>query len=222
MNVSLQLRLEHAHAIEVGNGSLLDSNEEFLRDDARHVLLMRQLFLRLSRLLLVGSALLFSIDSRLSSLKSLGFDQFGVSDFFVLLFLCLHRGQLLLLEHFHTGLLERLETEDVEHGLDLLVKVKQLDVGIENLCCLAVFLRRHLRLEQGYGGSVKVKLSSDAHFLRRWLIRQVLNILISLHVQVLSTHYWLWRRNVSIRINGYNALRCLINSSTIVIIVTPF
>lgn len=96
MNVTLELWLQHTHAIKIGNGSLLDSNEELLGNDARHVLLMRQLFLRLSSFLLVGPATLFSIDSRLCGLKSLGFDQFGVSDFFILFFLCFHSGQFLL------------------------------------------------------------------------------------------------------------------------------
>ena len=108
---------------------------------------MRQLSLRLSGLLLVCSALFFLVDAGFRSLEPLCLDQFCVSDFLVFFLLSLHSGQFLFLEHLHSGLFERLEAENVEHGLDLLVKIKQFYIRIEYLRRFAVLLRWHLGLE---------------------------------------------------------------------------
>ena len=78
----------------------------------------------LSGFLLIGSALLFSIDARFSGFEPLCFNQLSVSNFLVLLLLLFHSGQLLFFEHFHTSLFEGLEAKNVEHRFNLFIEIK--------------------------------------------------------------------------------------------------
>ena len=91
MNIHLKFWLEHAHTRKSRDSHVFDADEVLLGDDARHVLLVSVLTLRLSSFLLIGSALLFSIDARFSSFESLCFNQLSVSNFLVLLLLRLRR-----------------------------------------------------------------------------------------------------------------------------------
>ena len=108
VNSHLKFWLEHAHTRKSRDSHVFDADEVLLGNDARHVLLVSVLTLRLSSFLLIGSALLFSIDARFSGFESLCFNQLSVSNFLVLLLLLFHSGQLLFFEHFHTSLFESL------------------------------------------------------------------------------------------------------------------
>jgi len=192
MNILLKLGLEHAHACKCRDSSILNTNQVLFGNDARHVLLMGKLSLRLSCLLLVASALFLGIDARFGGFEPLGLDEFCVAHFFILFLLLFHRGELTLFKHLHASLFERLEAEDVEHGLNLFVEVEKLVVGVEDLRRLAVVLVGHLRLEERHRGSVEVKFSRNAHLISGRLICQVFDVLVSLHEKMLSAHDWFW------------------------------
>ena len=188
------------------------------------MLLMSKLTLCLSGLLLVCSALTFSIDTSFCSLESLCFDQLSVSDFFIFFLLCLHDREFVFFKHFHASLFKCFQAEHIEHRLNFLIEIKQLNIGIEDLRSLAILLCWHLWLEERDGGSVEIELSGNAHLLSRWLICQVLNVLVSLDEEVLPAHDGLWGGNVAIRVDGNDALWGLLsnNMKKPVIIVTSF
>ena len=157
-------------------------------------------------LLLVCTALLLGLDASLGRLEPLSLNQLGITYFLVLFLLCLHDRKLVLLEHFHAGLLKRLEAEHVEHGLDLGVKVEQFVILIEDLGGLAVLFCGHLRLEERHWRSVEVELGGNAHFLRRWLIRQIFDVFVSLEHEVLPSGNRLRRGNIPIGVDGHDTL----------------
>ena len=178
----------------------------FLANDAGDVLLMSCRALLLPCLLLVSTATALSLHTSLGSLEPLRLDQLSVADLLVLFLLVLHDRQFGLFKHLHARLLQRLQAEDVEHGLNLSIEVEQLPVIVENLRLLAVLLRGHLRLEKRHRRSVQIKLSGNADLLCRWLVCQVLNVLVGLKASMHTARYGLWRRNITIRIDRYDTL----------------
>ena len=188
---------------------LLESDQVFLGNNARYVLLMRGLALSLASLLLVGSALFLGLDSSLGCLEALSFDQLGVPHLLVLLFLVFHDCKLGFFEDFHARLLKGLQAEHIEHGFDLGVEIKQLCVVVKDLGLLAVLFGWHLRLEKRHRRSVKVELSGDADLLGRWLVRQILDVFVRLKANVGATGHRLRRRDVPVRVDGHDALRGL-------------
>ena len=179
------------------------------------MLLVSEPALGLPCLLLVCAALLFGLDACLGRLKPLSLDQLGITHLLVLFLLCLHDRKLVLFEHFHAGLLERLKAEHVEHGLDLPVKVEQLVILIEDLGGLTVLFCGHLRLEQRHRGPVQVELGGDAHFLRRWLVGQIFDVLVGLEHEMLPSGYRLRRGDVPVRVDGHDTLWGLIEIESI-------
>ena len=173
------------------------------------MLFVSSLSLFLPCLLLNLASIQLLLSSGLSSLKSLGFNKLCVSDFFVLFLLLLHNSELFLFKGHHPSLLKGLGDQNVKHRFDFSVEVKQIRVLIVNLGCLAVFLRRHLRLEERNGWSVKVELSSNSFLTLRWLISQHFDVLLCLELSVLASRHRLRCRNVSVRVNLPRSLRSL-------------
>ena len=171
--------------------------------------------LGLPRLLLVCAALLLGLDSCLGRLEPLSLDQLSITHLLILFLLCLHDRKLVLLEHFHAGLLERLKAEHVEHGLNLPIKVEQLIILIEDLGGLTVLFCRHLRLEERHRGPVEVELGGDAHFLRRWLVGQIFDVLVSLEHEMLPSGYRLRRGDIPVGVDGHDTLWGLIETESI-------
>ena len=171
--------------------------------------------LGLPGLLLVCAALLLGFDACLGRLESLSLDQLGITHLLVLFLLCLHGRKLVLFEHFHAGLLERLKAEHVEHGLNLPVKVEQLVILIEDLGGLTVLFCGHLRLEERHRGPVEVELGGNAHFLRRWLVCQIFDVLVSLEHKVLPSGYRLRRGDIPVGVDRYDTLWGLIEIESI-------
>lgn len=192
MNILLQLWLKHAHASKCLDSPILNANQVLLGNNTRHVLLMGKLSLCLSCLLLVSTALFLSIDARFSSFESLSLDKLRVAYLLIFFLLGLHAGEFALFKDFHARLLESLQAEDIEHGLDLLVEVEKLVISIKDLCRLAVLLRWHLWLEERHRGSVEVKFGCDTHLLSGRLIRQVFYVLVGLYEEMVSAHDRLW------------------------------
>ena len=71
MKVDLQLGVHHVHGREGRDGALTQSNKVLFGDDARNVLLVGDLPLRLSSLLLVSSPLFLGFDAGFSSFETL-------------------------------------------------------------------------------------------------------------------------------------------------------
>ena len=213
VDVHLELGLQHAHSAERRQCVFLKSDQVFLGNDARDVLLMSSLALSLAGLLLVGSAFSLGLHSSLSSFEALSFNQLGVPHLFVLFLLVLHDGEFGLFEDLHARLLQRLQAEHVEHGLDLGIEIEQLSIVIEDLGLFAVLLCRHLWLEQRYGRSVKVELCGNADFLGRGFVSQILNVFVSLKADVGASLNGLWRGNVPVRVDGNDTLGCLQRAS---------
>ena len=170
---------------------------------------MSVLTLLLARFLLVGTPLLFGFEASLCSLETLSFDQFGVANLLILFFLLLHDCELCLLEDLHTSLFKRLHAQNVEHGLNRGIEIKQLGFIIVDLRLLAVLLGGHLWLEEGHGRPIKIELRRNAHLLGRRLVRQVFDVFVRLHGEVLATVHGLWRRDVPIGVHRHHSLRCL-------------
>jgi len=85
--------------------------------------------------------------AQFSSLESLCFNQFGISDLLIFFLLGLDNGELVLLKHLHSGLFESAFTENVKHRLHLLVEVEEFWITVMDLGGLAVLLGGHARLE---------------------------------------------------------------------------
>jgi len=170
---------------------------------------MSKFTLLLSCLLLVTTALLLGIDARFSSLESLSFNQLSVTNFFIFRLLSFHDGEFVFLDNLHSCLFESLKAENVEHGLDLFVKVKELGVSVIDLGRFTVVLSRHLRLEEGHRGSIEIELCSDAHFLSGRLISEVLNIFISLHEEMRTAMYGLWGWDVTVGVDRHDSFNSL-------------
>lgn len=215
MKITFQFFVHHAHATKGAKSVVLEANQVLLADDAGDVLLMCSSALLLPCLLLVSTTLALSLDASLGRLESLGLNQLSIANFLVLFLLVLHDGKLGLFKYFHAGLLERFEAEDIEHGLNLSIEIEKLPVVVEDLRLLAIFLGRHLRLEERHRGSVQVKLSGNANLLGRWLVCQVLDVLISLKAGMHTAMDGLRRGDVTVRVYRYNTLRCL--KSTMII-----
>jgi len=117
-------------------------------------------------------------------------------------------------DHFHSCLLKSLETEDVKHRFDLSIEVEKLGISVIDLSGLAVLLCWHLWLEEGHRGSIKIEFSSDAHFLSRRLICEVLNIFISLDEEMLASVNGLWGWDVTVRVDGNDSFWGLYSEDT--------
>ena len=209
MEVSFKFWLHVAQVGECLDACLADALEVVLGHDTGDVLLVSELALHLSGLLLNSSPVDFGLDSTLGCFHSLSFDQLGVSDLFIFLLLFLHYLKLLFLEDLHAGLLESLEHEHVEHWLDFLLEVKELNITIKDLGGLAVLLCWHLWLEEGNGRSIEIELSCDSLLVGRWLVSQLLDVLIGLSDHMITTWNWLRSGDVPIRVLLNNALRSL-------------
>ena len=188
---TIELWLHQAHISQALNGVLLEADEELLGHNSRDVLLVSESPLIFAGFLLDLSARLLLLYSLLSCFKSLGFDQLSVSDFFEFLLLSIHDPELILLKHFHPRLLKRLKTKHIQHGLNLLIEVKQLPVSIEDLSGFTVLLSWHFWLKNRHRWPVQVEFRSDADLLSWWLVGQILPVLVCLDRHVLSAWDWL-------------------------------
>ena len=83
--------------------------------------------------LLDGSAGDFISNTLLSSFKSLSFNQFSVSDLLIVFRLLLYDSKLMFFEDLHLGLIECFFNQNVEHGLNLLIKVEKFIVTVVDL-----------------------------------------------------------------------------------------
>ena len=177
--------------------------------------LMSDLALGLSCLLLVRPSLLFGFDTSFGSLESLSFDQLSVTLFLVSFLLSLHNCELFFLKDLHAGLLQGLKAQDIKHGLNFSVKVEKFSISVEDLSCLAVLLSRHLGLKEGYRGPVQIELGCDSDLLSGRLVGQDLDVLISLDEKMLASVNGLWRRDVSVGVDGDYALGSLENKVSV-------
>lgn len=69
------------------------------------------------------------------------------------------------------------------------------------MSALAVFLGRHLWLEKRHRRSIEIELSGDSLFLLRRLVSQDLDVLLGLDVHMKAAWNWLWRWNVTVRVD---------------------
>jgi hypothetical protein len=186
---------------------LSEANECLLSKYSCDILFVSSLSLFLACLLLYLPPVELLLPSDLGSLESLCLNKLSIPDLLILLLLILHDPELFVFKDEHACLLECLPHEDVEHGLDLGVEVKQVRVLLEDLSALAVFLRGHLRLEKGHGGTIQIELSRHSLLLLRRLVCQNFNVFFCLDVHVNAPWHWLWGRDVSVWIDVARSIR---------------
>ena len=179
-----------------------------LSEDSGNILLVGGLPLLLACLLLDLSAVELLLPANLGCFQALSLDKFGVPDLLVLLLLVLHDPQFLIFQDEHACLLQSLPHEDIEHGLNFRVEIKEVGVLIKDLGVLAVFFERHAWLEEGDRRTIEIEFGSDAFFSLGRLICEKLNILLCLDLCVETAWHWLWGRNVTVRIDATRALWC--------------
>jgi hypothetical protein len=114
--------------------------------------------------------LAFFLAPLLGCLVSLGNNELGVHNFFIFFLLTLNYSLFCLLKHLHPGLLESFLAENIEHWLDLFIKVEELLIAFINLCGLAIFLLRHLGLEKWHWRPIKIEFSCNTLFSFFWFV----------------------------------------------------
>jgi len=95
-----------------------------LSDDPCNMFLVGGFSLALASFLLNTAPLDLFLDPKFGRFEPLCFDQLSIADLLVLLGLLLDDGELVLLQHFHSGLIERLLNQHVEHWLHLFIEVE--------------------------------------------------------------------------------------------------
>ena len=182
-----------------------------LSEDSRNILFVGGLPLLLACLLLDLPAVELLLPANLGCLQALSLDEFGVPDLLVLLFLVLHDPQFLVFQDEHACLLQSLPHEDIKHGLNFCIEIKEIGVLIKDLGVLAVFLEGHAWLEEGDGRTIEIEFGSNAFFSLRGLVCEKLNIFLCLDLCVETAWHRLWGRNVTVRIDATGALWCSSN-----------
>ena len=173
------------------------------------MLLMSHLTLNFSCLLLDSSSFDFSSDSAFSCLKSLCFNQLCISYLLVFFLLFFHDLKLLFLEDFHACLVKCLKNKNVQHWFNLNIEIKEISICFTDLCVFAVFLWRHLWLEEWDRRSIKIELSGNSNLVSGWLVCELFDVLVSLHVHVHPTWHRLRSGNVSVWILRNHTFWCL-------------
>lgn len=178
-------------------------------DDSGIDLLVSCSLFFLSSLILYLSPIYLLLASLLSGFVPLSDNQLGIDNLFVFLLLALHDFELGFLEDFHSGLLQGLATENVQHWLNLFVEVEKLVVSLEDLSCLAAVLRGHFRGEEGHWGPVQIELSGDALLPLWWLISKDLLVGVSLNIHVEAAWDWLRSWDITVWVDVPSLFRCL-------------
>jgi hypothetical protein len=101
---------------------------------------MSSLLLFLSSFVLNLSPVNLFFAPLLGSFVPLSDDKFGVDNLFVFFHLALHNFELGFFKNLHSSLLKSLAAKNIEHWLNLFIKVEQLVVTLENLSGLAAIL----------------------------------------------------------------------------------
>jgi len=162
---------------------------------------MSILSLLLSCFLLYSSSVDLLVESEFGSFVSLCFDQFSVSNLFILFLLLFHNSVLFFFKNLHSGLIKGFFTKNIKHRFNFSIKIEQCHVTFVNLCGFAAVFWRHAWLEQRYWRSVKIELCCDTNLSFRRLVCKLLNIFDRLDLHMRSAWYRLWSCNITIRIN---------------------
>ena len=162
---------------------------------------MRRLLLLFPSFILQFSPLSFFLTPKLGSLVPLRHNQLCVDNLFVFLLLTLNNRLLRFFEDFHSGLFEGLLAEDIKHGLNLLIKIEELNITFVDLRMLAIFFVWHLWLEKWYGRPVEIEFGGDALLRLLRLVCEKLLVLFGLAVHVLAAGYGVGGWDVAIWIN---------------------